>query len=47
MSCMQEVSNCAKKDMSEYVEKVESHFTKSMISANESKTELDNGIVEW
>lgn len=47
MSCMQQVSNCAKKDMSEYVEKVESHFTESMISAKESKTVIENGIDDW
>ncbi|KGN54222.1 kinesin-like protein KIN-5B [Cucumis sativus] len=44
MSSMQQVSNHAKKDMNEYVEKVESHFTESMISSNESKNVLESAI---
>lgn len=47
MSSMQQVSTRAKKDMNEYVEKVESHFKESMISSNESKTVLENAIDEW
>lgn len=47
MSSMQQVSNHAKKDMNEYVEKVESHFTESMISSNESKNVLESAIDEW
>ncbi|CAK9320007.1 unnamed protein product [Citrullus colocynthis] len=46
MSSMQQVSTRAKKDMNEYVEKVESHFKESMISSNESKTVLENAIDE-
>uniref|UniRef100_A0A9I9CG39 Kinesin-like protein n=1 Tax=Cucumis melo TaxID=3656 RepID=A0A9I9CG39_CUCME len=46
MSSMQQVSNHAKKDMNEYVEKVESHFTESMISSNESKNVLESAIDE-
>lgn len=44
---MQQVSTDARKELSKYVEKVDSHFMQDTFSAAESKAIIENFIEEW
>lgn len=44
---MQQVSNVAKEELTEYVEKVESHFMEDTFSAAESRTVMEDCLYEW
>ena len=47
MSEMQQVSTVAKKELNEYIEKVESHFIEDTFSAAESRAVMDECLHEW
>lgn len=47
ISSMQQVSTDAKKELSKYAQKVESHFMEDTFSAAESRVIMENNIQEW
>lgn len=47
MSNMQQVSEDATKEVGEYLENVKSHYTLNMFSANESRSLMENCLLDW
>ena len=44
---MKQVATDARKELSEHLEKVDSHFMEDMFSAAESQTIMENCLQEW